>query len=74
MRKKYTKKEFVNLSNEELMEITKGKSVDFHFFNKQPTQLGFYDLQGYDAERGYFYTKTGIEINQHTVDYIEVIG
>lgn len=56
------------------MEITKGKSVDFHFFNKQPTQLGFYDLQGYDAERGYFYTKTGIEINQNTVDYIEVIG
>ena len=43
------------------------------FFNKQPTQLGTNDLQGYDAERGYFYTKTGIEIDQHTVDYIEII-
>ena len=74
MKKKCTKKEFVSLSNEELMEMTKGKAVDFHFFDKQPTQLGRYDLQGYDAERGYFYTKTGIEIDQHAVDYIEVDG
>lgn len=72
MKKKYTKKEFVSLSNKELMEITKGKAVDFHFFNKQPTQLGPNDLQGYDTERGYFYTKTGIEIDQHIVDYIVV--
>ena len=65
MKKKYTKKEIVSLSNEELMEITKDKTVDFHFFNKQPTQLGPNDLQGYDTERGYFYTKMGMEIDQH---------
>ena len=74
MKKIYTKKEFVSLSNEELLEITKGKAVNFHFFNKQPTQLGRNDLQGYNTERGYFYTKTGIEIDQHSVDYIEVDG
>ena len=73
MKKIYTKKEFVSLSNKELLEITKGKAVDFHFFNKQATQLGANDFHGYDAERGYFYTKTGIEIDQHTVDYIEII-
>lgn len=73
MKKKYTKKEIVSLANEELMEITKDKTVDFHFFNKQPTQLGRNDLQGYNTERGYFYTKTGIEIDQHIVDYIEII-
>ena len=32
------------------------------------------DFHGYDTERGYFYTKTGIEIDQHLVDFIEVIG
>ena len=74
MKKIYTKKEFVSLSNEELLEITKGKAVDFHFFNKQPTQLGANDFQGYNTERGYFYSKTGIEIDQHSVDYIEVDG
>jgi hypothetical protein len=73
MKKKYSKKEFLSLSNEELREVTKGKAVDFHFFNKQPTQLGRNDFHGYDAERGYFYTKTGIEIDQHTVDNIEII-
>ena len=73
MKKKYTKKEFTLLSNKGLLEITKGKAVDFHFFNKQPTQLGRNDLQGYNTERGYFYTKTGIEIDQHIVDYIEII-
>ena len=73
MKKKYTKKEFTSLSNKELLEITKGKAVDFHFFNKQPTQLGPNDLQGYDAEIGFFFTKTGIRIDQHSVDYIEVI-
>jgi hypothetical protein len=36
--------------------------------------LGANDFHGYDTERGYFYTKTGIEINQHLVDFIEVIG
>ena len=65
MKKKYTKKEIVSLANEELVEITKEKTVDFHFFNKQPTQLGPNDLQGYDTERGYFYTKMGMEIDQH---------
>jgi len=74
MKKIYTKKEFVSLSNEELLEITKGKAVNFHFFNKQPTQLGANDFHGYDTERGYFYSKTGIEIDQHSVDYIEVDG
>lgn len=74
MRTKYTKEELILLTNEEIMALTKGKAVDFHFFNKQPTQLGTNDLQGYDAERGYFYTKTGIEIDQHLVDCIEVIG
>ena len=73
MKKKYTKKEFTLLSNKGLLEITKGKAVDFHFFNKQQTQLGRNDLQGYNTERGYFYTKTGIEIDQHIVDYIEII-
>lgn len=73
MKKKYTKKELVSLSNEDLRKITEGRSVDFHFFCKQPTQLGPNDFQGYDTERGYFYTKTGIEIDQHIVDYIEVI-
>lgn len=73
MKKIYTKKEFTSLSNKELLEITKGKAVDFHFFNKQPSQLGRNDLQGYNTERGYFYTKTGIEIDQHIVDYIEII-
>ena len=73
MKKKYTKKEFVSLSNEELVEITKGKVVNFHLFNKQPTELGANDFHGYNAERGCFYTKTGIEIDQHIVDYIEVI-
>ena len=73
MRTKYAKRELILLSNEEIMEITKGKEVDFHFFNKQPTQLGRNDLQGYNTERGYFYTKTGIEIDQHIVDYIEII-
>ena len=74
MKKIYTKKEFVSLSNEKLREITKGKAVNFHFFNKQPTQLGANDFHGYDTERGYFYTKTGIEIDQHLVVFIEVIG
>ena len=74
MKKIYTKKEFVSLSNEKLREITKGKAVNFHFFNRQPTQLGANDFHGYDTERGYFYTNTGIEIDQHLVDFIEVIG
>ena len=65
MRTKYAKRELILLSNEKIMEITKGKEVDFHFFNKQPTQLGPNDLQGYDTERGYFYTKMGMEIDQH---------
>ena len=54
MKKKYTKKEFTLLSNKGLLEITKGKAVDFHFFNKQPSQLGRNDLQGYNTERGYY--------------------
>ena len=74
MKKIYTKKEFVSLSNEKLREITKGKAVNFHFFNRQPTQLGANDFHGYDTEREYFYTKTRIEIDQHLVDFIEVIG
>ena len=74
MKKKYSKKEFLSLSNEELREVTKGKAVDFHFFCKQPTQLGPNDFQGYNTERGYFYSKTEIEIDQHSVDYIEVDG
>lgn len=74
MKKIYTKKEFVSLSNEKLSEITEGRSIEFHLFCKQPIQLGPNDFQGYDTERGYFYTKTGIEIDQHIVDYIEVFG
>lgn len=74
MKKIYTKKEFVSLSNEVLRKITEGRAVEFHLFCKQPTQLSPNDFQGYDTKRGYFFTKTGIEIDQHIVDYIEVNG
>ena len=72
MKKIYTKKEFVSLSNEKLREITKGKAVNFHFTDGRWTQLCANDLQGFDSMNGCFYTKTDIKISLQNVDYIEI--
>ena len=72
MKKKYSKKEFLSLSNEELLKITKDRAIDFHLNNSRLAQLCVNDLQGFDCENSLFYTRTGIKILLQDVDYIEV--
>lgn len=73
MEKKYTREQLMKFSNEEIMEKTKGKAIIFHLIDGRLTQLCVNDLQWYDEEVSFFYTKTNIKINLQDVEYIEVI-
>lgn len=72
METKYTKEELMRFSNEELLKITKDRAIDFHLNNSRLAQLCVNDLQGFDCENSFFYTRTGIKILLQDVDYIEV--
>ena len=72
MKIKYTKEEMMELSNVEILEKTYGRAVDFYLYQRQPTQLCVNDLQGFKSENGCFYTRTGIKISLHDVEYIDI--
>ena len=72
MNKIIEKDELVNLSHDELIELTKDHAVDFHLYNGKITQLSFNDLKGFDSERSIFYTNTGIKIELKNVNSLEV--
>lgn len=71
---KFTREQIMRSSNEEILEKTNGKAVDFHLIDGNWTQLCVGDLACFDSESGCFHTKTGIKIRLQDVDYIEVIG
>lgn len=73
MRTKYVKGQLMKFSNEEILDRTKGRAVDFHLTDGRWTQLCVNDLQGFDEEGAFFYTKTGIRLNLQDIDYIEII-
>ena len=74
MRKRYTREQLMNYSNEEILEKTKDRAVDIHLYNGHWSQLCVNDLLGFDSENLSFKTRTGISIRLQDVDYIEVIG
>jgi len=74
MRTKYVKGQLMKFSNEEILDRTKGRAVDFHLTDGRWTQLCVNDLQGFDEEGSFFYTKTGIRLNLQDIDYIEIIN
>ena len=61
MIKKYTREQLMKFSNEEILEKTNGKAVNFHLTNGRKTQLCVNDLQGLDIADYSFNTKTEIE-------------
>ncbi len=70
----YTREELTKISEKEILEKTHGKSIEFHLNNGHWSQLCVNDLQGFDSENGYFYTRTDIKIRLQDVDYIEIFG
>ena len=72
MSTKYTRKQLMSFSNEEILERTKGRAVDFHLTDGRWSQLCVNDLQGFDIENGYFYTRTDIKIRLQDIDYIDI--
>lgn len=74
MSTKYTRKQLMSLSNEEVLKMTKGRAVDFHLIDGRCTQLCVGDLMGFDSESGCFYTRTDIKIRHQDIDYMEVSG
>ena len=73
MKKKYTKEQLKLLSNEELMDKTRNCAVDVYMYDGRFSQLCANDFQGFDIEKTFLYSKTGIRIYLQEVDYIEVI-
>lgn len=73
MRTKYAKEQLAKLSFEELLEKTRDRAVDIHLNNGRLIQLCVNDLLGFDNERSFYYTRTGINIFKLDIDYIEVI-
>lgn len=73
METRYTKEQLTALSNEELMDKTNNRAVEIYMYDGRFAQLCANDLQGFDYERKYFYSKTGIKIIFQEVDYIKVI-
>lgn len=69
---KYTREQILRFSNEDFLKLTKGKAVDFHLIDGRWSQLCVNDLQGFDIENGYFYTRTDIKIRLQDVDYIDI--
>ena len=70
---KYSRKQLLTFSNEELMEKTNNRAIDLYLNDSRLTQLGANDLQRYDSERLLLYTRTGITINLLDIEHIEVI-
>lgn len=66
------KDELIKWSNEELLEQTKDRAVTFHLFNKGMKQLCVNDLRGYDAVGTFYFTRSGINIEQKYVESLEI--
>lgn len=73
MKIRYIREQLSKFTNEEILERTKGRVVDLHLNNGHWTQLCVNDLQGFDNEGSYLYTRTGIMIRLQDLDSIEVI-
>lgn len=73
MIKKYTREQLMKFSNEEILEKTNGKAVDFHLTDGRWTQLCANDLRSFDSENTCFYARTDIMIRLQDVDYLEII-
>jgi hypothetical protein len=73
METKYTKEQLLVLSNEEIKDKTNKRAVDIYMYDGRFAQLCANDFQGFDKERKYFYSKTGIKIEFQKVDCIKVI-
>lgn len=73
METKYTKEQLMELSHDELMDKTKNRAVEVYMYDGRFTQLCANDFLGFDYEKKYIYSKTGIKIKFQEVDYIKVI-
>lgn len=73
MNTKYTREQLLKFSNEELLEMTKGKAIDFHLYNGRRIQLCVNDFVGFDSKSSSFYTRTNIKIGLQDIDYLEII-
>ena len=72
MKIRYIREQLSKFTNEEILERTKGRAVDLHLNNGHWTQLCVNDLQGFDIENGFFFTRTDIKIRLQDVDYIDI--
>ena len=68
-----TKDELKSMSNERLIELTKGRAVDIYKYNGSFAELCINDFLGFDSNRQNFVTRTGISIPFNTVTSIEII-
>jgi len=73
METKYAKEHLMVLSHEELIDKTKNRAVEVYMYDGRFTQLCANDFLGFNYDKTYFYTKTGIKIKFQEVDYIKVI-
>ena len=69
----YKKEQLKALSKEELMDKTNNRAVDVYMFDGRFTQLCKNDFQGFNIDKSYFCSKTGIKIKFQEVDYIKVL-
>lgn len=70
-----SRNELQNMTNDDLMKITKDRAVEFYKngIEYPKIQLSPNDLEGFDMGNSLLFTKTNIRIDLQEIDYMKIL-